>query len=180
MNQTDSLNLDELIEAVSAELRRLGLETLPDRRASLLPDVRMVRYYTSMGLLKPPKLVQRQAHYDQGHVGTLLLIKLLQVKGHSLARIQQELLGSSDSQRQDWLAQLRASLAEGANDAQTAPPVSWQEYVLEPGLRLQLRSDYACTNPDAILRQVQSLLQAHSTQSDTKDAKQAKDGSQTP
>lgn len=171
MNQTESLTLDELIMVVSEELKRLGLETLPDRRASLLPDVRMVRYYTSLGLMKPPRLVQRQAHYDQGHVGTLLLIKLMQVRGHSLARIQQDLLGSSDNQRQAWLTQLQSELTQ-VPVAQVAPPVSWQEYIIEPGLRLQLRSDYTCTNPDALLSQVESLLKAHAS-------KQAKDGSQT-
>ncbi len=171
MNQTDSLTLEELITAVSVELRQLGLETMPDRRASLLPDVRMVRYYTSLGLMKPPRLLQRQAHYDQGHVKTLLLIKLLQVRGHSLARIQQDLLGSSDNQRQAWLTQLQSELTQ-STVAQLAPAVSWQEYVIEPGLRLQLRSDYTCTNPDALLSQVQSLLQAYVT-------KEAKDGSQT-
>ena len=56
MNQTpdpsqDYLSLDELIDTVSRELRAMGLDTLPDRRASLLPDVRMVRYYTTLGLL---------------------------------------------------------------------------------------------------------------------------------
>lgn len=150
------LNLDELIEVVSEELRRMGLESLPDRRASLLPDVRMVRYYTSLGLLKPPRLVQRQARYGRAHVEDMLLVKLLQVQGLSLARIQQELLGLGTGQKQAWLQQLRRQAVAVAE----APPaaVIWREVVLEPGLRLQLSSDYACKDPEAVLRRIKALL----------------------
>jgi DNA-binding transcriptional MerR regulator len=170
MNHTTSLTLDELIETVSGTLRRMGLETLPDRRASLLPDTRMVRYYTTLGLLKAPRIVQRQAQYGPEHVEALLLVKLLQARGHSLARIQQELLGSSDSQRQAWLTQLTETAAQSAA-LTVAPPVSWQEYLLEPGFRIQLRSDYACTHLEATLLQVKALLEGATK------IKQAKDGS---
>lgn len=150
----EQMSIDELIEAVSLELRRMGLDALPDRRASLLPDVRMVRYYTTLGLLKPPRIVLRQAQYGAEHFEALLLVKLLQIQGLSLARIQQELIGLSPAQRQSWLEQLR-------RQGQTvAPPqiVTWQEVLLEPGLRLQFRSDYTCTNLEAVLRQVKALF----------------------
>lgn len=148
------MSIDELIEAVSLELRRLELDALPDRRASLLPDVRMVRYYTTLGLLKPPRIVQRQAQYGSEHFEALLLVKLLQIQGLSLARIQQELIGLSPAQRQSWLEQLR-------RQGQTPPMpqiVTWQEVILEPGLRLQFRGDYTCTNLEAVLRQVKALF----------------------
>lgn len=156
MNTKNTLTLEQLIEQVSQKLRQLGLADLPDRRASLMPDVRMVRYYTSLGLLKPPQIVQRQAYYGQGHVDAFLLVKLLQVQGLSLARIQQELIGLGPEQRTSWLNQLRQALA---GRIEPLPSVSWQEVTLEPGLRLQFRSDYTCTNLEAVLRQVKALLE---------------------
>lgn len=156
----DTLSLEELIAQVSDALSQLGLNALPDRRASLMPDVRMVRYYTSLGLLRPPTIVQRQARYDAQHVDSLLLIKLLQLQGLSLARIQQELPGLSFEQRRAWLERLRTQALNHKQDesAQTSVAALWQEFVLAPGLRLQLREDYACPSLANVLRQVEALL----------------------
>ncbi|PKL76904.1 MAG: hypothetical protein CVV27_07915 [Candidatus Melainabacteria bacterium HGW-Melainabacteria-1] len=152
------LSLDELIDAVSAELHQLALDTLPDRRASLLPDVRMVRYYTSLGLLPAPAIVMRQARYNANHVADLLLIKLLQAQGQSLAQIQQQLLGMGVEQRQSWLSQLKQALA--AKVSPMPATILWREVVLEPGLRLQLSDDYTCSDPEALLHRIRSLLNA--------------------
>lgn len=152
-------SLEQMIAVVTQELQQWGFEHLPDRRTSLLPDVRMVRYYTSLGLLPSPQVRKRQAVYQQVHIDTLLLIKLLQLKGLSLGRIQAELLVLSPYQKYKWLEELKKQLTSFARP--TLSPLNscrWQEVTLEPGLRLQIAEDYQCKDLNLILQSIQMLL----------------------
>ncbi|MGV3526879.1 MAG: MerR family transcriptional regulator [Candidatus Sericytochromatia bacterium] len=164
MNTSEALlTLTELLEQVG---KRLAGLTLPDRRASLQPDGRMVRYYTSLGLLAPPQIVQRQARYTAGHAADLLLIKLLQGRGLSLAAIQQQFTGLPAPARQDWLRRLEAE----APTVAPPPAVTWQEYTLAPGLRLQLHPDFTSRDLEATLRQIQTVLHSHLARRPSHDA----------
>lgn len=78
-------------------------------RVRAVPDVRTIRYYTTLGLLKPPAvMLGRTAYYNETHVMQLVAIKRLQAQNLSLADIQQRLVGLTNSR----LATL-AKLPEG-------------------------------------------------------------------
>ncbi len=63
-----------------------------------VPDRRMVRYYTTLGLLdRPAALRGRTALYGRRHLLQLVAIKRLQTAGLSLMEIQTRLLGQTDS-----------------------------------------------------------------------------------
>jgi DNA-binding transcriptional MerR regulator len=63
-----------------------------------LPDLRTVRYYTTLGLLDRPAAMRgRTALYGRRHVLQLVAIKRLQARGLSLAQVQERLVGLSDS-----------------------------------------------------------------------------------
>lgn len=157
--ESGEYTLEQVIATVTLELRQWGFEHLPDRRTSLFPDIRMVRYYTTLGLLPAPQVIKRQAVYRLLHIDTLLLVKLLQLKGLSLGRIQEELLVLSPQQKYRWLEELKKQLTQEF-ESPTKPLASstWQEVTLEPGLRLHIREGYQCKDPGALLRQIQSLL----------------------
>jgi DNA-binding transcriptional MerR regulator len=67
-------------------------------RVSDVPDIRSIRYYTTLGLLdRPAEMRGRTALYGQRHLWQLVAIKRRQAAGCTLAEIQQELAGAPDS-----------------------------------------------------------------------------------
>lgn len=155
-------NLSDFVLALAHDLKQMGLETQTDRRASALPDARAVRYYTSLGLLDPPLIQARKAHYHAGHKEQVLLIKLLQARGLSLQQIQQQYYGISARERQTLLHNLK-------QDIQVPEPVAllWQEYQLAPGLRLQIFDDLQGQDLEVILKKVEGILKKRGTNHDT-------------
>jgi DNA-binding transcriptional MerR regulator len=76
-----------------------------------VPDQRAIRYYTTLGLLdRPAEMRGRVAYYGRRHLLQLVAIKRLQARGLSLAQVQEQLLGLSDSKLEE-LAAVRADLA---------------------------------------------------------------------
>jgi DNA-binding transcriptional MerR regulator len=74
-----------------------------------VPDVRTIRYYTTLGMIdRPAEMRGRTAYYGRRHLRQLLAIKNLQARGLSLEEIQQTLAGISERK----LTQL-AALPEG-------------------------------------------------------------------
>jgi DNA-binding transcriptional MerR regulator len=66
----------------------------PNGRAREFPDLRTIRYYTTLGLLARPAAFQgRTALYGPLHLMQLVAIKRLQAQGRSLAEIQLQLVG---------------------------------------------------------------------------------------
>lgn len=64
-----------------------------------VPDLRTIRYYTTLGLLDRPAAMRgRTAQYGHRHLLQVVAIKRLQAKGHSLAELQQRLLGLTDNE----------------------------------------------------------------------------------
>jgi len=150
--------LDQLVSEISQQLQAQNL-TLPDRRAAPLPDARSVRYYTSLGLLDPPIIQDRRAHYQQSHLQQLLLIKGLQSNGLSLQAIQKKLYGLSAEERQ--------ALQDSLVQANTAPAAieatHWQEYTLTAGLRLQVSDKFSAHDLAACLQQIEQILKTRGT-----------------
>ena len=130
---TARLTLEELVEEVSRALSSRGLEAQDDARVSPAPDARTIRYYTTLGLLDRPVLVERQARYGRRHVLQLVAIKALQRLALPLAEVQARLYGRSDRE-----LEALADSARGENaPAPVRPrPTVWREMTLEPGLKL--------------------------------------------
>src|SRR6516162_7902692 len=68
-------------------------------RTREVPDLRTIRYYTTLGLIDRPAAMRgRTALYGRRHLLQLVAIKRLQAKGHTLAELQRQLLGLTDSE----------------------------------------------------------------------------------
>ena len=79
---------------------------MPSGRVRDVPDLRTIRYYTTLGLLDRAAAMRgRTALYGRRHLFQLVAIKRLQARGHSLAEIQQRLVGLSDTALR-WVAEV--------------------------------------------------------------------------
>lgn len=106
--------LDELVQRSQRLLALLPVGAGESRRVRWQPDARLVRYYTTLGLLdRPAELRGRTAYYHDRHLLQLLAIKTLQAQGLSLQAIQLSLVGQTD-----------AALA-----ALIGLPADWQEHL---------------------------------------------------
>jgi DNA-binding transcriptional MerR regulator len=89
--------IDELSTAVSLAVSA-GFPPQPNGRVREVPDIRTIRYYTTLGLLdRPARWWMRTALYTRRHLQQIVAIKRLQAEGLSLAVIQQRLAGASDA-----------------------------------------------------------------------------------
>lgn len=132
MNET--WTLEELVREVARLLDRIGLsEAQEDGRVSAVPDVRTIRYYTTLGLLDRPRIAGREARYGKRHSLQLGAIKALQSESLPLAEIQDRLYGRSD-------AELEALLASSSESRKRRPlevrTIRWCEVAIEPGLKI--------------------------------------------
>ncbi len=89
--------IDELRDRV-AEVLSEGYEGVPSGRVRDVPDLRTIRYYTTLGLLdRPSEMRGRTALYGRRHLLQLVSIKRLQAEGRRLSEIQEQLIGLSSS-----------------------------------------------------------------------------------
>lgn len=110
--------LDELVQRSRRLLTLLPGGEGSSRRVRWQPDARLVRYYSTLGLLdRPAELRGRTAYYRDRHLLQLLAIKTLQAQGLSLQTVQTELAGMPD-----------AGLAR-----QIGLPPDWAERLAEEG-----------------------------------------------
>lgn len=112
--------IGELADRVAAALAGLaGEEPAPaSRRVRAIPDVRAIRWYSTIGILdKPAGYRGRTALYGTRHLMQVVAIKRRQADGVPLARIQAELVGVSD----DRLAEL-ADLSPSVTSDDYVPP----------------------------------------------------------
>jgi DNA-binding transcriptional MerR regulator len=123
MTQANAIwTLDELTERVGGALS-VGYDGQPSGRVRDLPDRRVIRWYTTIGLVDRPAATRgRTAMYGPRHLLQLVAIKRLQAQGRSLVAIQAELAGATDAQL-TRLARLPAA-EQGAVPAAT--PASTQ------------------------------------------------------
>jgi len=109
--------LDELVQRSRYLLALLPSGEGGSRRVRWQPDARLVRYYTTLGLLdRPVELRGRTAYYHDRHLLQLLAIKTLQALGLSLQTVQTKLAGMPDAELAqqiglppDWAEQLAAT-----------------------------------------------------------------------
>lgn len=89
--------LDELLERVSAALTA-EYSGAPNGRVRDVPDRRAVRWYATTGLVDRPSAMRgRTALYGKRHLLQLVAVKRLQSQGRTLAEIQAELAGATDT-----------------------------------------------------------------------------------
>lgn len=89
--------LDELLDRVSAALAA-EYSGAPNGRVRDVPDKRAVRWYATTGLVDRPSAMRgRSALYEKRHLLQLVAVKRLQSQGRTLADIQAELAGATDT-----------------------------------------------------------------------------------
>jgi DNA-binding transcriptional MerR regulator len=153
--------IGELGGRVAEALGGPGYDGVPSGRVRDVPDLRTIRYYTTLGLLdRPAEMRGRTALYGPRHLLQLVAIKRLQARGLSLAAVQERVVGLSDaSLRRLVAAEAAASAAEPAprsapsglrvesfwrvqpepeTDQATAETPNIEVVPLEPGLVLSL------------------------------------------
>jgi DNA-binding transcriptional MerR regulator len=88
----------ELGERVSAALAEVEYEPPMNGQVRAIPDLRTIRYYTTLGLLDRPSAMRgRTALYGRRHLLQLVAIKRLQAEGRSLTEVQAALAGLDDA-----------------------------------------------------------------------------------
>ena len=103
--------IEDLVERANEVFQKHGL-VAPNGRVREMINLRLVRLYTTLGLIDRPVLRGRTGFYGIRHLMQLVAIKRLQSEGWSLAEIQNRLLALSDEELEQ-IAQLpKASLSE--------------------------------------------------------------------
>lgn len=95
----DSLwTIDDLGAKVADALAAAGYSGVANGRVRDVPDQRTIRYYSTLGLIDRPSGARgRVALYGPRHLRQLVAIKSLQSRGKTLAEVQQDVAGASDS-----------------------------------------------------------------------------------
>lgn len=98
-NQAGTLwTIEELSERVAEALRSPSYTGVSSGRVRDVPDLRTIRYYTTLGLLDRPAAMRgRTALYGHRHLLQLMAIKRLQAQGLSLTEVQERVVGLSDA-----------------------------------------------------------------------------------
>jgi DNA-binding transcriptional MerR regulator len=138
--QPIALTLEELTAEVASLLEEYSLlGAAHDNRVSAVPDMRTIRYYTTLGLIDRPVMDGRQARYGKRHLLQILAIKSLQSAGLPLAEIQERIYGRSDRE----LELLLGSLSGGRKEQPAAiKTVVWREVIVEPGFKILLEEGW--------------------------------------
>ena len=118
----DGWSLDELTARVAHALASDGVRA-PNGRVRELPDARAIRWYTTIGLVDRPLAgPRRSARYTDRHLLQLVAVKRLQAAGLSLAEIQAELVGATETALQA-VARLPGPDHPAQGDQLTAAPM---------------------------------------------------------
>jgi hypothetical protein len=134
MADVASWTLDELVRRVAVGLADPAYPGAPNGRVRGLPDRRVVRWYTTTGLVDRPTMQGRTALYSPRHLLQIVAVKRRQAEGRSLADIQAELAGATDETLRKVAAvpdELIAAEPEGSEEP--APrPVRRQRFWADP------------------------------------------------
>lgn len=105
------------------------------KRVRWEPNERLIRYYTTLGLLdRPAEMRGRTAYYGERHLLQLLAVKALQAQGMPLQEIQASLAGRPQCELQElaglpdnWLDNATAIAGEGSRELPISPPPRFWE-----------------------------------------------------
>lgn len=88
--------IDQLSQLV-AEVLSADYPGQSNGRVRQVPDVRTIRWYTSIGLLDRPAAMRgRTGLYGRRHLAQIVAVKRLQADGLTLAEVQQQLIGADE------------------------------------------------------------------------------------
>lgn len=128
MSADTLMTLAELADAAAAVVSDVDQASARVREK---PDVRTVRYYTTLGLLdRAAEMRGRTAYYNERHLRQLVAIKRLQSEGLTLQQVQERLLGATSKLLRE-LAPLPA-LAERETKKPLARGNFWRERPAKP------------------------------------------------
>ncbi|MEU0570765.1 MerR family transcriptional regulator [Nonomuraea sp. NPDC005983] len=120
MNETWTIG--ELAQRAAEALRAHAQPV--NGRVREVPGERLIRWYTTIGLLDPPLARRgRVAQYGRRHLLQLVAVKRLQAAGHSIADVQAALTGATDAMLEDaaHLPPARTGIATPSTAPSTAP-----------------------------------------------------------
>lgn len=156
VEDTYALSIDELSEEVVRVLKANNLfASHHDNRVSAAPDMRTIRYYTSLGLLDRPAIEGRVAKYNRKHLLQLLAVKTLQGVSLPLAEIQEQLYGLSEAELEAVIAFYIPELSQRSTDSykESIRSLSWREIIIEPGLKIMADENWLGETDSDILQQ---------------------------
>lgn len=176
--------LQQLVETANQLLPQFLPQQESIQRIQEEVNPRLIRHYTTLGLLDKPSKVGREARYTYRHLLQLLVVRRLQMEGYSATNLAQLMLSRSNADLEALLqggVQLAVQAANPAlaylqsiqqrstevptlpqvtatSDAATAPapPLHWQRFEVVPGLELHVREDFL---PPGTIREQDNLLQ---------------------
>lgn len=152
-------NLDELVEAANERLPEYLPQVEKGGRMREGVNRRLVRYYTTLGLLDEPLKEKREARYTRRHLWQLLALRKLMAEGYVTSALEGLLKDRTDQELE--------SLAEGTSRIEVAAlqhpgkasgtheQYRWLRLEVERGLELQVREDF---RPPKSPRERQHLL----------------------
>jgi hypothetical protein len=181
----DVWTMDELVERVR---RALAAEYpgAPNGRVRDVPDRRVIRWYTSTGMVdRPLGMRGRTALYGPRHLLQIVAVKRRQAQGRSLAQIQAELTGAGEAELRElarvpekllvadglaadppdgpartrfWAAPVRTEVAESRSPAESVGGVALGGVALGGGAILVLPGVPTADDRDAIAAAAGPLL----------------------
>ena len=176
------------LDDLAALANTLLPQYLPLDRSSRTQDEvnpRLIRHYTTQGLLDPPLKEGREARYTRHHLLQLLTLRRLMQGGHSAQALQSLLSSQSDTELEalltgelrlqvqtgnpalDYLATLKENQASAPPVVRMAStpstsPARYTRLVLAPGLELHVSRDTRLprtpAEQDALARQLIAAL----------------------
>lgn len=153
-DSASAYSVDELSRQVAHLLQERGLiSAQQDNRVSAAPEVRTIRYYTTLGLLDRPQMEGRQARYTERHLLQLLAVKALQTVSLPLSEIQSLLFGLTDPELEHVIENVCESVRvkEKLLKKETFKTTTWREIAIEPGLRLLAADDWQSQLDETLL-----------------------------
>jgi DNA-binding transcriptional MerR regulator len=112
---------------------------------------RTIRFYIAEGLLEGPLTQGSRASYSDQHLSKLRTIRDLQARGLSLRSIRSQLM----------LAQPGATEADDPVKARLPQSLTWDEYPVGEGVRVQIRSGHFAPHDKRRLLQALSQFINH-------------------
>jgi len=173
-NSSYSLTIDELCDEVARLLKENDLlYSHLDNRISSVPDMRTIRYYSTLGLIDRPAIVGRVAKYNRRHIMQIVAIKTMQKANLPLSEIQELLYGLSEAELEalidaailDHQKLTRRTDAGSEQHSQvpleTVKPVYWREIVLQPGLKIMADQSWiAPEDPEELFEKICAAIDA--------------------
>ncbi|HEY9784928.1 MAG TPA: MerR family transcriptional regulator [Candidatus Obscuribacterales bacterium] len=148
------MSLEELLVRVTELVESYGLhQAQQDNRVAALPDIRTIRYYTTLGLLDRPLIEGRQGRYQRRHLLQLVAVKALQTLSLPLSEIQAKLFGLSELELEAVIEAVAGEVRAKTGATSSIRPVVWREVVIEPGLKIMAEEMWTRSVDDKTLEE---------------------------